>query len=102
MILEELKDYIRSTQENDGFEYTEDSLKKILNGADRWSKDWLQVFRNSLRRIKNGHGMQDGVNNDGKVVALPMGNKKGMMIFFTEQSKGRFLIYDFKIGKTKF
>ena len=102
MILDDLKNVIRESCKNDCFDYTEESLKKILKGTDGWAESWIKVFKLNLKRIKQGRGAQDGTNNEGKVVALPLPDKKNcMMVFFTLTSKKRFMIYDFKIDKIK-
>jgi ribosomal protein L44E len=100
MIWDELKGVIRDTCENDCFKYTDYSVTKIRKGSDCWNKEWVTIFKRILARIKKGFGGQDGTNNKGKVVALPLlDNKNCMVVFFTSLSEKHFLIYDFKIVK---
>ena len=101
MVTEELKCYIRHSQENDRFNYSANALKRILKSAGGWKKDWLTVFMLILARIKKGYGTQDGANTTGRVVALPVDKARCMEVFFTPQPEKRYLIYDFKIYKRK-
>ena len=96
------RDYILASCKNDCFDYYDTLvISNILDNFEKaggFQEHWLKVYIRILARIKDGHGIPDHANKNGKSISLPLGRKQYMSIFFTLQPNKRFLIYDFKIG----
>jgi len=105
--VDDLKALIRNAVKNDIFDFTTTAITPILALAESWQPDWTELFKKLLRRIKAGKGCKkDESYNNGMYVALPfsMKNREFMVIFYTPQclhGTKRFLIYGFRIVKTK-
>jgi hypothetical protein len=98
MLLDNLKELIRESNKNDCFDYTPSSIGNILDYAGSWQQDWTTVFKQILRRVKNGKQYyQDNAKSNGKYVTLPVNHEKNMVVFFQSQSNERYQIYEFKI-----
>ena len=97
MIVDELKQCILESQENDCFVYAKGVPEKILKNAHFWKAQGLTVFKTLLKRIKRGDGTQDPKNFNGKIVNNLLGTKRFMAISFSPQSEEYYYIYDFKI-----
>jgi len=99
-----LRNYIIESKEKDCFDYYDNSVvKKISKSysvAGKKQDYWFLVFIRIYARIKDGHGIPDPNNIDGKIVHLPFGRKKYMAVFFKPEHNGgqRYTIYDYIIA----
>jgi len=105
MTVGELKSLIRNTSKNDIFDFTPTAIGPILGLVESWQKDWTELFKKLLWRIKAGKSCKkDKGNKNGMYMSLPFStdNKKFMVIFYDPPCPSkteRYLIYDFKIVK---
>ena len=94
----ELEQIILDSKENDIFVYDGDVLEKILEDAEHWKSNRLDLFKSLLRRIKREKGVPEhDPKNKEKHVGGPIGSTHYMAIFFTTDPKGYYHIYDFKL-----
>jgi len=103
----ELKTLIRDTAKNDSFDFTPTAIGPILAQAGNWRQSWTEMFKSLLSMAKAAKGCKkDKKNAKGSYasVRFPDNSEEYMVIFFAPPcppKTARFLIYDFKIVRSK-